>query len=583
MPVRVPPRSRSWWSSLRSLASTAGWRALIRIALFGLVTYAASLLSRTAHAETGAAEARPTALPEVLAPFVEQLEADGYVTDDDAALLPYQRAWAYDRSRVKVGVKSRRIGFTWATAYEAVEVGSARRECGGMDVWYMANAADDAREFIDDCADWVAWLRPFIHEVASAGGVQQEVLVYGDESVLAFTISFASGYKIHALTSKPRRLRGKQGYAILDEAAFHDNLGEWLKAALPFLTWGGRVAVISTLNGVESAFWDLVEACRSGKKKYSLHSVDIHTAVRQGLYKRICRKQGIPWSPEGEVQWLDQLREDNGDGWEEEYECIPRRSGGAYIPQHLIHSRMKLGPSECKVLEFKPSRDMDKATWGGADNWDDVPVDQRNRDLRRWLDSHLLPYLQTIKDMEMYGGVDFGRTANLTVLKLLTLERDMTRRVRLVVELDNVPFAQQDQVLDYVWERCKGVRKVYLDATGIGRAPAEHARDQLGRRAEMVTLSDGWYSQHWPPLKQRFEDGAILLPTYEPLFDDLRSLRRIGGKVKIAGEGKGNDGKQKRHGDGAIALLLAEAACGTKAEAANTSALARWGRSKKKR
>lgn len=527
----------------------------------------------------------PPGVPEVLSPFLDQLEADGYVSDDHAALLPYQRAWAYDDSRVKVCVKSRRIGITWATAYEAVMVASTRtgaRKGYGMDVWYQANSLDDAREFIDDCADWVRWLRPFTDEVSATGEVEAEQLIFGDDKILAFTISFASGYKIHALTSKPRRLRGKQGYAILDEAAFHDNLSEWLKAALPFLTWGGRVAVISTLNGVENEFHDFVEDCRSGKRDHSLHATDIHAAIKQGLYRRICRKLGLEWTPAADQEWVEQLRKDNGDGFEEEYECIARRSGSAYIPQHLIHGRMVLREELCPVVEFKPGRDLDKATWGGAASWDDVPLEQRQREMRRWLDGNVLPMVRALSDVELYGGVDFGRVANLTVLVLLELRRDMTRRARLIIELDQVPFAQQDQILDYVWQRCPKIRRVCLDATGIGTAPAEHARDQLGSRADEVKLSEGWYSEHWPPLKRRFEDGAIELPMYEPLFADLRSLRRVGGKVKIVGEGKGKNADQKRHGDGAVALLLAEAATGTRAEASNTSPSARWGRSKKR-
>lgn len=527
-------------------------------------------------ATEGPARLPPPGVPQILAPFVDVLEADWWVSDSEAALLPYQRAWAYDRSRVKVCVKSRRVGITWATAWEAVDVASARRDAGGMDVWYQANSLDDAREFIDDCADWVRWLQPLVAGLAASADVADEHLIFGDEKILAFTITFASGFKIHALTSKPRRLRGKQGYAILDEAAYHDNLGEWLKAALPFLTWGGRVAVISTVNGVENEFHDLVEDVRKRKRKYSLHEVDIHKAIAQGLYQRICRKLGVRWTPDADREWLEQLREDNGDGFEEEYECVPRKSGASYIPQHLIHGRMVLPLDQCPVIEFKAARDLDKSKWG-KESWDDVPVEQRRKEMRRWLDQNVGPHLKRLAGVELYGGVDFGRVANLTVLTLLELTRDMTRRTRLVLELDEVPWDQQDQVLDYVWERLPKLRKVCLDATGIGDKPAEHARDVIGDRAEMVKLTPGWYAEHWPMLKRRFEDGAIELPNHKPLFDDLRALKRVGGRVEIGGK------TQKRHGDGAVSLVLAEAATGSKVEAENTSPAARWGMKSKNR
>jgi len=50
-------------------------------------------------------------------------------------------------------------------------------------------------------------------------------------------------------TAAGANLRGKQGRVIIDEAAFHDNLEELLKAALALLMWGGEVRIISTHNG----------------------------------------------------------------------------------------------------------------------------------------------------------------------------------------------------------------------------------------------------------------------------------------------------------------------------------------------
>ena len=44
---------------------------------------------------------------------------------------------------------------------------------------------------------------------------------------------------------------------MIDEAAFHDDLPELLKAALAFTMWGGVVRVISTHNGatIRSTSW----------------------------------------------------------------------------------------------------------------------------------------------------------------------------------------------------------------------------------------------------------------------------------------------------------------------------------------
>ena len=64
--------------------------------------------------------------------------------------------------------------------------------------------------------------------------------VEASPSAIAFRLPFRSGKQIYAVTSAPRafRSKGRPGdRAVLDEAAFVDDLGECLKAALAFLTW----------------------------------------------------------------------------------------------------------------------------------------------------------------------------------------------------------------------------------------------------------------------------------------------------------------------------------------------------------
>ena len=77
---------------------------------------------------------------------------------------------------------------------------------------------------------------------------------------------------------------------MIDEAAFHDDLAGLLKAALAFTMWGGCVRVISTHNGADSAFNELVNDIRAGRRPYSLHRITLEEAVAQGLYKKIAQK-----------------------------------------------------------------------------------------------------------------------------------------------------------------------------------------------------------------------------------------------------------------------------------------------------
>src|SRR3546814_13124008 len=61
-----------------------------------------------------------------------------------------------------------------------------------------------------------------------------------DQHIQAFRIRFASGFEIVALSSRPRSLRGRQGYVIFDEFAFHDDPEALLQAGMAFIIWGGK-------------------------------------------------------------------------------------------------------------------------------------------------------------------------------------------------------------------------------------------------------------------------------------------------------------------------------------------------------
>ena len=169
-------------------------------------------------------------------------------------LLPYQQRWIADRAPIKVCEKSRRIGITWAEAADAALDAAGRN---GTDWWYIGYNKDMAREFIEDAAGWA---RRFNQ---AARAIEEIAIEDEDKDILAFRIRFASGNKIVALSSRPSNLRGKQGVAVIDEAAFHEHLPSLIKAALAFTMWGGRVHVISTHFGAGNAFNELIADIRA--------------------------------------------------------------------------------------------------------------------------------------------------------------------------------------------------------------------------------------------------------------------------------------------------------------------------------
>lgn len=459
------------------------------------------------------------------------------------ALLPYQQRWCADRAQVKVDEKSRRIGLSWA---EAADTALLSASASGMNAFYIGYMKDMAKEFIQDCAEFAKAYSLAAGEISEA----EEVWLEGDErkAITIYTLKFASGHRIEALSSAPRNLRGKQGRVIIDEAAFHNDLDELLKAALALLIWGGEVHVISTHNGAENPFNDLVQDIRAGKLPYSLHRTTFDDAVADGLYERVCLRTGKEPSAEGKAAWIKGIRDRYGANAEEELDVIPKNSGGAWLSRALIEARMFDAP----VLRWKPPAD-DFVLW---------PEAMRTAEMRDWLEESVRPLLARLDPALASGfGVDFGRSGDLTVIAPFQIDANLVRRFPFMVELANCPFDQQREALFYIGDRLPRLRAGKLDSRGNGQYLAEKAMQHWGsQRIECVMLSQSWYRDNTAPLKSAFEDGTILLPRSADVVDDLRAFQVVKGIPLIPDKRTQGDDGQQRHGDSGVAILLAYAA-----------------------
>ena len=310
-------------------------------------------------------------------------------------LLDYQKTWLLDGAKVKVWEKSRRIGASYVEALYAVLLAALSRNAGGMNCYYTAYDKEMTQQFINDAAFWAKLLNIVCSDM------EETVIKNEDKDITVYKIRFDSGFEIWGLSSMPRSLRSKQGHAIIDEAAFCDDLSEVLKSALAFLMWGGSVSILSTHDGEDNPFNDLVKEIHDGKKDYSLHRTTIDDALRDGLYKRICEVKGEEWSKEKEAAWLDALIKDYGDGADEELFCVPRASGTQYFPRALIDSVKEDAP----VFRFVES---DAFTF--ESDW------KRERKINAWF-KEIKPVLQST-DNPVVMGEDFARSGDLTVIWL---------------------------------------------------------------------------------------------------------------------------------------------------------------------
>ncbi|MFI7974202.1 hypothetical protein [Serratia marcescens] len=460
--------------------------------------------------------------------------------DENEVLLGYQRRWIADDSPLKIAEKSRRTGITWAEAADGALTAAKAKSSGGTNHFYVGSNKEMAREFIDAAAMWAK-----AYDLAAAD-VCEEVLADDDKDILTFVIYFASGFKVQALSSNPSNLRGMQGNVTIDEAAFHERLAEVLKAALALTMWGAKVRLISTHNGTDNLFNELIQDSRAGKKRYSVHTITLDDACRDGLYKRICQVKKREWSQAAEDQWKADLLRDTAtqDDALEEYYCVPKNGSGTYLPRSVRERAARgIGP----VLRFS-----------GTAEFNALPESLRALEIQEWLEQTVLPELNLLPVHLRHAlGEDFARNGDLTVFAPITVNDDTTRTVPFLVELANVPFKQQEQALYFICDRLPRRDGIKLDARGNGQYLAEQAAYRYGSEVEQVMLSVPHYRENMPRFKAAFEDDELVLPKHEDVINDLGAIQMLRGVPGIDdSRTTGSDGR-KRHGDAAIAIFLA--------------------------
>lgn len=465
-------------------------------------------------------------------------------------LLPYQQAWIADQADVKIFEKSRRVGISWAEAADAVLYAAA---ASGDDVWYIGYNREMALEFILDCGMWSRKFQSFIatieetEEVFTESAVIDGKTIVEEQKILAFRITFESGNRITALSSRPNNLRGKQGRVIIDEAAFHDNLAGLIKAAIALLMWGGQVRIISTHFGDANEFNEIISEIRAGRLDYSLHRCTLDDALAQGLYQRICLVRGKEWSAEAEAEWRQKLINFYRGNADEELFCIPSQGTGNYLARVLIERCMN---EALPVLK-----------WACTNEFAMLPDEDRAKEALDWCKERLLPLLDLLpKDRRHCFGEDFARSANLTVLYPGSILLNLRLRVPFVVELFNVPFREQELICFYLLDRLPRFQHGAFDGRGNGQYLSERAMQRYGAtRITQVMLTETWYREEMPKWKAHWEDGTIEAPKNDEHLEDYRAVKMVRGVPKIpdkqTGKGEGAAGIV-RHGDAAIASCM---------------------------
>jgi len=466
----------------------------------------------------------------------------------DGILMAHQVSWLEDKSDLKLGEKGRRTGITFAEALDDTLIAAAARSAGGDNVFYIGDTKDKGREFI-------GYVAHFARTIAKETAAIEEFLFEDQREdgttrhISAYRVQFASGYRVEALSSRPENIRGLQGVVVIDEAAFHKDVRSVLDAVNALLIWGGKIRVISTHNGTLNPFNELVREARSGKVPFSVHFIPFGDAVRNGLFRRVCLMRGRAWSQEAQDEWEAKIRGSYGArtaAMHQELDAIPADSEGAALARVVIE-RAAISPAPV-IRHHLP------------DSFKEAEPAAAARQIADWCLTALTPVLATLDPRRRHDlGWDFARSGDASALIVSELGQDMVRRWKLALELRNVPFEAQRDILYFIGDRTPRLGHAAFDATGNGAYLAEKARQKWGEVVSEIKLSVQWYRDNGTPYVEAFGDRTVeIAAADEDVVRDHQALQYVGGVVKVPDDMryKGADGLM-RHGDTGIAGMLA--------------------------
>lgn len=421
----------------------------------------------------------------------------------EGLFLPFQARWVKDKSRLKLMEKARQIGLSWSTAYACVErtaVQGARN-----DQWVSSRDDLQARLFIEDCKMW----GDVLHAAAQDFG-EQAIDKEGKQT--AYVLQFASGRRIHSMSSNPDAQAGKRGGRVLDEFALHPDPRKLWSIAYPGITWGGNLEIISTHRGSHNYFNQLVREVReSGNpKKLSLHRVTLQDALDQGFLWKL--QQKLPADDErqemDEAAYFDWVKAGCADeeSFQQEYMCEPADDDVAFLEYDLIAS--------CE--------------YGSEVDW------------------------RTIEGRDLYVGVDIGRKRDLTVIWVLERLGDVLY-TRHVEALRAMPKPDQEKIL---WPWIERAGRSCFDGTGLGIGWTDDAQRRFGeQRVEGVTFTPKVKEELAFPVRGKMQDRTLRIPYDPKIRADLRSVTKqttAAGNIRFTAE-RTADG----HADHFWALALA--------------------------
>ena len=426
-------------------------------------------------------------------------------------VTPFQRDWINDSSRFKLATKTRRAGFTFATSLEiALDVIDRRTR------WLIVSRTQDtAKEAVREIRKHFAAMRAAVAVKAAdkaADNPQPTDLFFDGLRLSKFVCELPNGSEIVAMTAHPDAARGFGGNVFLDEHAFHRDSKELWKGASAAVMRGHRLLVVSTPHYQSGNYFDLARKANLILQRppdsrrqgiWSTHWVDIHIAAPQ------LADIGVPID-------LDELSELAGDEetWQQEYCCAFLSASEMWLGLELIAAAR----SPLATAEWDPAR--------AVEGW-------------------------------LYAGVDVARKRDLFAVHIDERIGDVAF-TRGLIALRGATFEQQFNVLDQLLEHPR-LRRMCIDATGMGMQNAERLQHKWGAKVEPVTFTLESKERMAVLARRRFEERLDKIPENTPYLEaDLAAIKR---QATASGALRFDAARTEQgHADRAWAKFLADAA-----------------------
>lgn len=337
---------------------------------------------------------------------------------------------------------------------------------------------------------------------------------------------------INAFPSNPEALRGYQGDVTLDEYGYHVDPWEMYRAAEPATMRAGRLRIISTHNGPNTAFNHILIKARLGENDFSVHKCDIYQAVNQGLAHQIVSdaidhplRKLLHDRRKLDKAFVDYIRKSCGSTltWSQEYECQVHASEMQLVTPELYRG--------CILTD---------------DEYPEIPPDTTN---------------------PLYVGIDVGYQALTVVWTIEQVwdpqDEEYVYITKSICPMRHTSIPDQLHRIRQILAASKNVQAIAVDMGAQGRGISDALRDEFGSTAIPVSINQPKKAELCELVRTMVERKRISLPHNDLIEQDFCSMSleySRTGAVKYSG-GTGS-GETYSHADyfmaAGLALLAAE-------------------------